>query len=41
MGSIRPNPDGRINKNRRAEIFSTEGRTEGPNMMIRPNNEVT
>ena len=35
MGSIRPNPEGRINKNRKAENKKPDGQTERPNLTIR------
>ena len=35
-GSIRPNPEGQINKNRKAENKKPDGRTERPNLTVRP-----
>ena len=34
---IRPNPDDQINKNRTAENKKPDGRTERPNLNVRPN----
>ena len=36
VGSIRPNLDGRINKNQTAKNFNQTAETEGPNITIRP-----
>ena len=36
-GSIRPNPEGWINKNRKAENKKPEGQTRMPNFTTRPN----
>ena len=35
-GSFRPNPEGRIIENRKAEFYEPLGRTVRPNLTVRP-----
>ena len=35
-GSVRPNPEGRINKNQKAEKKKPEGRTGRPSLTVGP-----
>ena len=39
-GSVRPNPEGRINKNQKAKYKKPEGRTRRPNLTVRPKNQL-